>query len=237
MSNEPQNLKSSEYLDKDSNNGWEWQNDGEKVLIVTRHDHPKEHEHRADVTNVPIGEMVANPDPIIGQAHRNSPHYYKDGKIKPPKNNNNEKDTENMSVDKNKAFRDSQKVDTSKKSTEQSTNTNKKTSNTEGENKGQNERSLPERKSSRNVEKMRTDMKTDPKAKDGKEAKATVAKTQSVSPNGTEGKTANNTNGKTSNSNGSKGGNTIGGKGTTGGKGGVGTGGKGGNTGGGHGGR
>lgn len=222
-------MKPSNYLDNDSNSKWEWQNDGEKVIIVTRHDHPKEHEHRADVTEVPIGEMIDNPDPIIGQAHRNSPHYYKDGKVKPPKNNNKEKDTNNMSSNKSKDFRESMRLENWSTVAEQNNKTPKKSNNSEDESKGQKERSRPEFKENTAVKQMRTDMKTESKSKNSKEAKqSTKVKAQNISPKGTEGKTATNTGGKTAN--GGKGGKGIGGKGGngTGGKGGVGTSGNGG---------
>lgn len=233
MSDEPQNMKPSNYLDNDSNSKWEWHIDNEKVEIVTRHDHPKEHEHHADVTKVPIGEMVDNPDPIIGQAHRNSAHYYKDGKIRPSENTNIEKDAKNMSYGKeHQAFVESLNPANYRGETGL-TNTGAKKTSSEDDGKGQRALDHPKGKNDKAVKQMRSDMKNDSKIKDAKDAKANVTKAQNVSPKGAEGKSGTNTVSKSTNGNGSKGGNTTGGKGNTGiGKGGASTGGKGGSPGG-----
>lgn len=213
MSNEPIKMKSSNYLDNDSNSSWEWQNDGEKVFIVTKHNHPKEHEHRAEVTKVPIGEMSANPDPIIGEAHRKSAHYYKDGKVKPPKTHNKGKDIDNMgSSEKNKAFRDSYKVDPSKKGTEKNNTNTGSNNNNNGEGKGERERSLtnPERSKT----KTNTNTKSNSAQKSSTFRQSLVAKAQTTNNQGNKGKTATSNNGKTANGTVGKGGNSVGGNGT-----------------------
>lgn len=233
MSDESKPMKPSRYLDNDSNDKWEWHNDGEKVEIVTIHNHPKPHLHKADVTKVPIGEMIDNPDPIIGEAHRKSPHYYDDGTIKPPKNNKG-KDSTDMSSKEHKAFCESLNPSNYGNSTKPpKTTTTKKSNGSEDENKGQQEKTLPDPKNTKNVQKMKNDMKTEPvKTKDSKQN--IVVKAQSIEGRGTEGKSTDGKGGKTTNGSVGKGGNVAGGKG---GNGGIGTGGKGGNGGtGGHGG-
>lgn len=223
MSDESKPMKPSRYLDNDSNDKWEWHNDGEKVEIVTMHDHPKPHVHKADVTKVPIGEMIDNPDPIIGEAHRKSPHYYDDGTVKPSKNSKG-KDSTDMSSKEHKAFCESLNPSNYGNGTEPPKTTTKKSNGSEDENKGQQEKTLPDLKNTKNVQKMKDDIKTEPvKTKDSKQN--TVVKAQSIEGKGTEGKS---TDGKTANGSVGKGGNVAGGKGGNGGNGGIGTGGKGG---------
>ena len=230
MGSESKSMKPSRYLDNDSNARWEWHNNGEKVEIVTMHDHPKPHMHKADVTKVPIGEMVDNPDPIIGKAHRNSAHYYKDGTVKPPKSNR-EKDSTNMSSKEHKSF--CKKLDPSNygNSTELSKPIHKKSINNEDENKGQLERILPEPKNTKSVQKMKSDMKADLNKTQNTNKQNAVVKVQSIESKVTEGKSTSVEGGKTANGSVGKSGSVSGSKG------GIGTGGKGGNgdSGGGHG--
>lgn len=234
MSDEQKTMKASNYLDNDSNDNWEWHNDGEKVEIVTIHEKPKPHMHKADITQVSIGEMIDNPDPIIGEAHRNSPHYYKDGTIKPPKNNKR-KDSKDMSSKEHQAFCESLNPANYGNSTGPTKTTQKKGSNSEDEGKGQRERSLTEAKNTNAVKQMKSDMKTE-SSKTQSSKQNTAVKAQSTGNKGSEGKGGNTANGSVG-----KGGNVTGGKGgsSTGGKGGVGTSGHGslgGSSGGGHGG-
>lgn len=107
MNDERTELKSSNYLDNDSNTGWSWQVDGDKALIITKHDHPKEHEHRLDVTDIPVGEIVDHPDYIIGKAHRVSAHYYADGTVKKSKNSKGKELTDMSSSKAHQAFAES----------------------------------------------------------------------------------------------------------------------------------
>lgn len=221
MDNESQLMKPSRYLDNDSNERWEWHNDGEKIEIVTMHDHPKPHMHKADVTKVPIGEIVDNPDPIIGEAHRNSAHYYKDGTVKPPKNDR-EKDSTNMSSKEHKSFCKRLNPSNYGNGTEPSRTTRKKSSNNEDDNKGQLEQTLPEPKNTKSVQKMKSDMKADlNKAKIGNKQN-TIVKTQSIESKVTEGKSTCGESGKTTNGSIGKGGSVSGGKGGIGDKGGKG---------------
>ena len=107
MNDERTELKSSNYLDNDSNTGWSWKVDGDKALIITKHDHPKEHEHRLDVTDISVGEIVDHPDYIIGKAHRVSAHYYADGTVKRSKNSKGEELTDMSSSKAHQAFAES----------------------------------------------------------------------------------------------------------------------------------
>ena len=229
MSAESKSMKSSRYLDNDSNDKWEWHNDGEKVEIVTMHDHPKPHVHKADVTMVPIGEMVDNPDPIIGEAHRNSAHYYQDGTVKSPKKNR-EKDTTDMSSKEHQAFCKRLNPSNYGNSTEHSKPIQKKSSNNEDENKGQLERTLPESTHTNSVQKMKSDMKADLNRTQKSDRQSNVVKGQSIESKVTEGKSNDGGGGKSANGSVGKSGSSSGGKG------GIGTGGKGGigGSGGGH---
>ena len=221
MDNESQLMKPSRYLDNDSNERWEWHNDGEKIEIVTMHDHPKPHMHKADVTKVSIGEIVDNPDPIIGEAHRNSAHYYQDGTVKSPKKNR-EKDTTDMSSKEHQAFCKRLNPSNYGNSTEHSKPIQKKSSNNEDENKGQLERTLPESTHTNSVQKMKSDMKADLNRTQKSDRQNNVVKGQSIESKVTEGKSTCGESGKTTNGSIGKGGSVSGGKGGIGDKGGKG---------------
>lgn len=63
----------SNYFDNQSN--WSWNvNDG-KAEVVTDHG---THTHTLDVTDVPIGDMADNTGKVMGDAHREASHDFKD---------------------------------------------------------------------------------------------------------------------------------------------------------------
>ncbi|MDO5415487.1 MAG: hypothetical protein Q4F78_08495 [Bacillota bacterium] len=211
MSEDSKSMKPSRYLDNDSNDKWEWHNDGEKVEIVTMHDHPKPHVHKADVTMVPIGEMVDNPDPIIGEAHRNSAHYYQDGTVKPPKKNR-KKDATDMSSKEHKAFCKRLNPSNYGNSTENYKPIQKKSSNNEDENKGQLERTLPEPTNTNSVQKMKSDMKADLNRTQKSNRQNIVVNGKSIESKVTKGKNVDSEGGKTTNGRVGKSSNTSSGK-------------------------
>lgn len=99
----------SNYFDNQTK--WSWQNDGEKVVVTTEHEHPKVHTHTMDITNVAIGDMIDNPGKVMGNAHRSVPHNYKDGTTKSTSNKINQKEKDETGMDKREAFLESLKVD------------------------------------------------------------------------------------------------------------------------------
>lgn len=64
-----------DYFDNESNANASWNVTGDKVEYVVDHG---DHTHSLDLTNVTIGEMYENTNQVMGDAHREASHDYKD---------------------------------------------------------------------------------------------------------------------------------------------------------------
>ena len=94
----------SNYFDNQTK-GWAWDVSSEGVYVTTDHGN---HTHTLDVTNVTVGDMSEKTGEVMGKAHRQSSHDYKDTK---QQETTDKKSKDSQMISKNNKFVESLKVD------------------------------------------------------------------------------------------------------------------------------